>query len=242
MKYDESDNAFIRASRAVTDRVTDLIGTGTIPALLLPEQPLELLLLLPPPCAASPGHHPELCSSQGSLSQCGVGGRSLGSISGLTSRLESFPGWLFLPLLCQQSSVCPWVLLAPPHPALSAGGLFSKTEMSEVLTEILKVDPSFDKDRFLKQCERDIIPNVLEVTLPPLLPFFFLFIIPWKGIFLTFPLLKSKAGTGFPSPAFLGQGIGSHILRLKAWDNKLLFWGGKQQMRWGQREWGSKWG
>uniref|UniRef100_A0A674DB37 Mitochondrial import inner membrane translocase subunit TIM44 n=1 Tax=Salmo trutta TaxID=8032 RepID=A0A674DB37_SALTR len=31
------------------------------------------------------------------------------------------------------------------------GGLFSKTEMSEVLTEILKVDPSFDKDVFLKQ-------------------------------------------------------------------------------------------
>ncbi|NWT75142.1 TIM44 translocase, partial [Prunella himalayana] len=76
MKYDESDNAFIRASRAVTDRVTDLLG-----------------------------------------------------------------------------------------------GLFSKTEMSEVLTEILKVDPSFDKDRFLKQCERDIIPNVLEVTQQPLLPF-----------------------------------------------------------------------
>ncbi|XP_063057147.1 mitochondrial import inner membrane translocase subunit TIM44 isoform X2 [Engraulis encrasicolus] len=42
------------------------------------------------------------------------------------------------------------------------GGLFSKTEMSEVLTEILKVDPSFDKDAFLKQCEKDIIPNILE--------------------------------------------------------------------------------
>uniref|UniRef100_A0A8B9Q794 Mitochondrial import inner membrane translocase subunit TIM44 n=1 Tax=Apteryx owenii TaxID=8824 RepID=A0A8B9Q794_APTOW len=70
MKYDESDNAFIRASRAVTDKVTDLIG-----------------------------------------------------------------------------------------------GLFSKTEMSEVLTEILKVDPSFDKDRFLKQCENDIIPNVLEAMM-----------------------------------------------------------------------------
>uniref|UniRef100_A0AAY4E6Y4 Mitochondrial import inner membrane translocase subunit TIM44 n=1 Tax=Denticeps clupeoides TaxID=299321 RepID=A0AAY4E6Y4_9TELE len=41
-------------------------------------------------------------------------------------------------------------------------GLFSKTEMSEVLTEILRVDPSFDKDLFLKQCERDIIPNILE--------------------------------------------------------------------------------
>ncbi|XP_012683781.2 mitochondrial import inner membrane translocase subunit TIM44 [Clupea harengus] len=67
MKYDESDNAFIRASRAVTDKMTDVIG-----------------------------------------------------------------------------------------------GLFSKTEMSEVLTEILKVDPSFDKDTFMKQCERDIIPNILE--------------------------------------------------------------------------------
>ena len=35
--------------------------------------------------------------------------------------------------------------------------------MSEVLTEILRVDPAFDKDRFLQQCENDIIPNVLEV-------------------------------------------------------------------------------
>ncbi|XP_048831805.1 mitochondrial import inner membrane translocase subunit TIM44 [Brienomyrus brachyistius] len=70
MKYDESDNAFIRASRVVTDKVTDLIG-----------------------------------------------------------------------------------------------GLFSKTEMSEVLTEILKVDPNFDKDSFLKQCEQDIIPNILEAMI-----------------------------------------------------------------------------
>ncbi|XP_053319776.1 mitochondrial import inner membrane translocase subunit TIM44 [Spea bombifrons] len=70
MKYDESDNAFIRASRTITDKVSDLIG-----------------------------------------------------------------------------------------------GLFSKTEMSEVLTEILKVDPSFDKDKFLKLCERDIIPNILEAMI-----------------------------------------------------------------------------
>ncbi|TWW57954.1 Mitochondrial import inner membrane translocase subunit TIM44 [Takifugu flavidus] len=70
MKYDESDNTLIRASRAVTDKMTDLIG-----------------------------------------------------------------------------------------------GLFSKTEMSEVLTEILKVDPSFDKDSFLKLCERDIIPNILEAMI-----------------------------------------------------------------------------
>ncbi|XP_078527036.1 mitochondrial import inner membrane translocase subunit TIM44 [Lissotriton helveticus] len=45
------------------------------------------------------------------------------------------------------------------------GGLFSKTEMSEVLTEILKADPNFDKDTFLKQCERDIIPNILEAMI-----------------------------------------------------------------------------
>ncbi|KAG7327501.1 hypothetical protein KOW79_009107 [Hemibagrus wyckioides] len=70
MKYDESDNTLIRASRAITDKMTDLIG-----------------------------------------------------------------------------------------------GLFSKTEMSEVLTEILKVDPNFDKDSFLKQCERDIIPNILEAMI-----------------------------------------------------------------------------
>ncbi|XP_033375992.1 mitochondrial import inner membrane translocase subunit TIM44 [Parus major] len=55
--------------------------------------------------------------------------------------------------------------LPAPHGAVFAGGLFSKTEMSEVLTEILRVDPSFDKDRFLKQCERDIIPNVLEALI-----------------------------------------------------------------------------
>lgn len=45
------------------------------------------------------------------------------------------------------------------------GGLFSKTEMSEVLTEIVKADPTFDKDLFLKQCERDIIPNILEAMI-----------------------------------------------------------------------------
>ncbi|KAK5859787.1 hypothetical protein PBY51_021315 [Eleginops maclovinus] len=45
------------------------------------------------------------------------------------------------------------------------GGLFSKTEMSEVLTEIVKADPTFDKDIFLKQCEKDIIPNILEAMI-----------------------------------------------------------------------------
>lgn len=30
MKYDESDNAFIRASRAVTDKMTDIIGEAAV--------------------------------------------------------------------------------------------------------------------------------------------------------------------------------------------------------------------
>ncbi|XP_073450924.1 mitochondrial import inner membrane translocase subunit TIM44 isoform X3 [Aquarana catesbeiana] len=49
--------------------------------------------------------------------------------------------------------------------AVFNSGMFSKTEMSEVLTEILKVDPNFDKDKFLKLCEKDIIPNILEAMI-----------------------------------------------------------------------------
>ncbi|KAG5866635.1 hypothetical protein JTB14_033269 [Gonioctena quinquepunctata] len=42
------------------------------------------------------------------------------------------------------------------------GNLFQKTELSETLTEICKIDATFDSKRFLKQCETDIIPNILE--------------------------------------------------------------------------------
>lgn len=42
------------------------------------------------------------------------------------------------------------------------GGMFSKTELSETLTEICKVDPTFDEKKFLRDCENDIIPNILE--------------------------------------------------------------------------------
>lgn len=42
------------------------------------------------------------------------------------------------------------------------GGLFSKTELSETLTELCKIDPNFDQKQFLKDCETDIIPNILE--------------------------------------------------------------------------------
>ena len=44
------------------------------------------------------------------------------------------------------------------------GGVFSKTEMSEVLTEVVRMDPTFDKEEFIKLCRFDIIPNILEVT------------------------------------------------------------------------------
>lgn len=42
------------------------------------------------------------------------------------------------------------------------GGMFSKTELSETLTEICKVDPNFNEKKFLRDCENDIIPNILE--------------------------------------------------------------------------------
>ncbi len=42
------------------------------------------------------------------------------------------------------------------------GGMFKSTEMSEVLTEIVRVEPSFSLDSFLKRVQNDIIPNVME--------------------------------------------------------------------------------
>lgn len=42
------------------------------------------------------------------------------------------------------------------------GGLFQTTDLSNVLTEICKVDPSFDINAFLIDCEKFIIPTILE--------------------------------------------------------------------------------
>ncbi|XP_076063042.1 mitochondrial import inner membrane translocase subunit TIM44 [Oratosquilla oratoria] len=47
------------------------------------------------------------------------------------------------------------------------GGVFQRTELSEALTEICKMDPDFNKDRFLLQCEYDMIPNLLEAMIRP---------------------------------------------------------------------------
>jgi import inner membrane translocase subunit TIM44 len=38
----------------------------------------------------------------------------------------------------------------------------SQSELSEVLTEIAKIDPSFDRTAWLRFCEQEVIPNVLE--------------------------------------------------------------------------------
>ena len=45
------------------------------------------------------------------------------------------------------------------------GSAFTRTELSETLTEICKMDPNFEKEQFLKDCEQDFIPNILEVNL-----------------------------------------------------------------------------
>ena len=44
-----------------------------------------------------------------------------------------------------------------------AEDVFSTSEMAATLAEIAKIDPNFNKDRFLIECEREIIPTVLEV-------------------------------------------------------------------------------
>ncbi|EDO32515.1 predicted protein, partial [Nematostella vectensis] len=40
--------------------------------------------------------------------------------------------------------------------------VFSQSEMAKTLSEITKIDPQFNKDRFLQECEFEIIPAVLE--------------------------------------------------------------------------------
>jgi len=46
----------------------------------------------------------------------------------------------------------------------AASGLFSDGKLSEALTEIARIDPTFDRHKFLLMCEQDIIPNVLEAN------------------------------------------------------------------------------
>lgn len=42
------------------------------------------------------------------------------------------------------------------------GGMFQRTDLSNVLTEICKVDQNFDLNEFMKDCEKFMIPTILE--------------------------------------------------------------------------------
>ena len=45
------------------------------------------------------------------------------------------------------------------------GGVVTQSDMAEALAEICKIDPSFNKEEFVKQCQFEIVPSVLEAFL-----------------------------------------------------------------------------
>lgn len=45
---------------------------------------------------------------------------------------------------------------------MSTGGVFQNTEVSQVMTEITKIEPDFSAQSFLSFCRKDVIPNILE--------------------------------------------------------------------------------
>lgn len=47
----------------------------------------------------------------------------------------------------------------------AVGGVVTQTDMAEVLAEIFKIDSKFTKEEFVKQCQFEIIPTVLEAYL-----------------------------------------------------------------------------
>lgn len=51
-----------------------------------------------------------------------------------------------------------------------AGGSIKQSDMAAALAEINKIDPNFDKEAFVKECQFEIIPTVLEAYLRGNLP------------------------------------------------------------------------
>lgn len=43
--------------------------------------------------------------------------------------------------------------------------MFSQSDTAKTMAEISRIDPQFNKDSFLKECEFEIIPAVLEVRI-----------------------------------------------------------------------------
>ena len=50
------------------------------------------------------------------------------------------------------------------------GGSIKQSDMAAALAEINKIDPNFDKEAFVKECQFEIIPTVLEAYLRGNLP------------------------------------------------------------------------
>ena len=50
------------------------------------------------------------------------------------------------------------------------GGSITQSDMAAALAEIHKIDPNFDKEAFVKECQFEIIPTVLEAYLRGNLP------------------------------------------------------------------------
>ena len=48
--------------------------------------------------------------------------------------------------------------------SLFLGDVFSQSDTAKTMAEISRIDPQFNKDSFLKECEFEIIPSVLEVS------------------------------------------------------------------------------
>lgn len=49
------------------------------------------------------------------------------------------------------------------HFLIFLGDVFSQSDTAKTMAEISRIDPQFNKDSFLKECEFEIIPAVLEV-------------------------------------------------------------------------------
>lgn len=58
----------------------------------------------------------------------------------------------------------PWVKFIINYSNLLIYFTESKDNVSVVLSEIMKIDPEFNKHEWLRFCEKEIIPNILEAT------------------------------------------------------------------------------
>ena len=46
-----------------------------------------------------------------------------------------------------------------------SGGVMSKSDMAEVMAEIYKVDRNFRMEEFLRECQLEVVPHILEAYL-----------------------------------------------------------------------------